>query len=108
MTEEVRTKRFRELPCFNAEFRIDVVPRTAGVVRSVYVFITEKDGSPERIGHTFGVGRLVVKWKCDVGNGVDTLDSFVKCTIPGNILYNDELKTIPVMSEFIVEEGAFR
>jgi hypothetical protein len=108
MAEEVRTKRFRALPCFNAEFRIDVVPRTAGVVGSVCVLIDKKDGYPKKIGHTFEVGSHVLKWKRGVGNGVDTLDSLVKCTIFGDILDNDELKSILVMSEFVVEEGAFR
>jgi len=32
--EEVRIKRFTVLPCFRAEFRIEVVPRTAGVISS--------------------------------------------------------------------------
>ena len=35
--EEVRIKRFRVFPCRKAEFRIDVVPRTAGMMRSVCV-----------------------------------------------------------------------
>ena len=35
--EEVRINRFRELPFFKAEFKIDVVPRTAGMMRSVNV-----------------------------------------------------------------------
>src|SRR5438445_10759283 len=33
-TEDVSTKRFTLLPCFKAEVRIDVVPRTAGVMIS--------------------------------------------------------------------------
>jgi hypothetical protein len=33
-TEEVRIKRFRVFPCSNAEFRIDVVPRTADMMSS--------------------------------------------------------------------------
>jgi hypothetical protein len=107
-TEEVRIKRFRELPCFNAEFRIDVVPRTAGMMRSIYVLVAKIDDYPEKIRHTIGFGSLVVKWRCGVGNGVDTLDGFVKCTILGDIFYNDELKSIPVTSEFVVEEGALR
>jgi hypothetical protein len=41
-TEEVRIKRFRVFPYFKAEFRIDVVPRTAGVMSSVYVLITNE------------------------------------------------------------------
>ncbi len=32
--EDVSTKRFTLLPCFKAEFRIDVVPRTAGMMIS--------------------------------------------------------------------------
>ena len=38
-TEEVRIKRLRVLPCLKAEFRIDVVPRTAGMMRSEYVYV---------------------------------------------------------------------
>jgi hypothetical protein len=107
-TEEVRIKRFRALPCFNAELRIDVVPCTAGMMRSANVLIAKKDEYPEKIGHTVGLGSLVVKWRRSVGDGVDIFDSFVKCTILGDVLDNDEFKSIPVMSEFIVEEGAFR
>ena len=43
-TEEVRTTRFTLLPCFKAEFRIDVVPRTAGMMRSAYVLLDHRRG----------------------------------------------------------------
>jgi hypothetical protein len=62
----------------------------------------------QKIGPTIGVGSLEMKWRCGVGNGVDILDSFVKCAILGDIFDNDELKSIPIMSELIIEEGAFR
>jgi len=81
---------------------IDVVPRTAGMMRSVYILISKKDEYHEKVGHTIGVGSLEVKWRCGVGNGVDVLDSFVKCTVLGDILDNGELKSIPVMSESVV------
>ncbi len=41
-TEEVRIKRFTALPCFKAEFRIDVVPWTAGIMRSEQYLIVKK------------------------------------------------------------------
>ena len=41
-TEEVRMKRFSEFPCLNAEFRIDAVPRTAGMMSSVYAVLSAK------------------------------------------------------------------
>ena len=49
-----------------------------------------------------------MKWRGGVGNGVDTLDRLVKCTILGDILDNDELKAFTVAGELIVEEGTFR
>jgi hypothetical protein len=95
------------LPCFKAEFRIDVVPRTAGMMRSVQVLSVKGEYS-EKIRRTIRVGRLEVKWRSDVCNGVDTFDRIVKCTVLGNILDNDELKPVTVMDEYIVEEGASR
>jgi hypothetical protein len=78
------------------------------MMRSVYALIAKEEERQEKIGHTIGVRSLEVKWRCGVGNGINALDSFVKCTIFGNILDNDELKSLPVMGEFIIEEGAFR
>ena len=49
-----------------------------------------------------------MKGRGSVGDGVHTPDRFVKCTILGDILDNDELETITVISEFIDEKGAFR
>jgi hypothetical protein len=62
--EEVRIRRFTVLPCFRAEFRIDVVPVTAGMIRSEYVSFSKlfKKGEhfQERTDHTVGIGRMVV------------------------------------------------
>ena len=106
-TEEVRITRFRVLPCFKAEFRSDVVPRTAGMMRSVVRFLSVKGEYSEKIGRTVRVGRLEVEWRGNVGDGVDAFDRLVKCTVLGDILDNDELKPVAVMDKFIVEEGAF-
>ena len=63
------------LLCFEAEFRIDlVVPRTAGMMGSVcpgrQTIVAQHS---EKIGHTPEVGRLEVRLRDDVVDGVDTI-----------------------------------
>ena len=43
-----------------------------------------------------------------MGDGVHTPDRFVECTVLGDILDGDKLKTVTVIGKFIDEEGAFR
>jgi hypothetical protein len=104
-TKEVSTTRFTVLSCFKAEFRIDVVPHTAGMMRSVC--LERQTEFSEKIRHNIRVGRIVMKRRGGVGDGVNTLDRLVKCIVFGDILDNDEFKVVTVIAEFILEEGAF-
>jgi hypothetical protein len=104
----VRITRFRVFPYLRAELRIDVVPRTAEMTGSVIVLSAKQGAYSEEIGHTIRVGRLDVKWRGCVCDGVHTLDRLVKCAVLGDILDNDELKAVTVVRKFIVEEDTFR
>jgi hypothetical protein len=111
-TEEVSTTRFVVVPYFRTEFRIEVVPRTAGMMRSKYIYILfVQKGQPsweEKVDqHTVWVVRLEVKRRGGVGDGVDTPDGLIKCPILGDIFDNDELKPIPIIGKSIFKECTF-
>ena len=80
--EEVRIRRFTVLPCFRAEFRIDVVPRTAGMIRSEYILFSKLlkkvEHFQERKDHTLGIGSLEFERRGGVCDDVDSLDCLVK------------------------------
>ena len=108
--EEVRIRRFTALPCLRAEFRIDVVPRTAGMIRSEYIsfskFLKKGEHFQEKKDHTVGIGSLEVERRGGVGDDVDSLDCLVKGSILGDILDDDELKSITITGKFIHKECA--
>jgi hypothetical protein len=58
-----------------------------------------------KIGHTIGVGYLIVKRRGGVGDGVGTFDCLVKCTVLGDILDDNELKTFTVEAELSLRKA---
>jgi hypothetical protein len=106
-TEDVNTKRFTLFPCFRAEFRIDVVPRTAGMMSSEYISVGTKGKlSGNRKGHTVRLCSLEVKWRGGVSNDVDISDGLIKSAILSDIFDNDELKPIGIVGKPFCQEGA--
>ena len=73
------------------------------------VLSAEHSEYSQKIGHTLGIGRLVVvKWRGCVGDGVDVFDRLVKCAVLGDILDNDKLKAVTIVGKFVDEKRAFR
>jgi len=70
------------------------------MIRSEYVSFSKllKQGEhfQERKDHTVGIGSLEVERRGGVGDDVDSLDCLVKGPILGDILDNDELKSITI------------
>ena len=76
-------------------------------MRSTCVLGVKHSYNSKKIGRTVGFGDLEMKRRSGVCYVVDTFDSFVERALLGDILDDDELKSVTVLREFIVEEGGF-
>jgi len=99
--------RFTVFPYFRAEFKIDVVPRTAGVISSKYIVFVKRASFQRKNERTIGFGSLEMKRRGGVDYDINTFYCLIERPALGDILNNDQLKSISVLGKFFFQEGAF-